>query len=226
MESSYNGWPASPDPDAIGIDRDFTAGGVTFPGGVKSGDVATVFRDLVEQYVATVEPLTDGWCWGYSFRANVNNPNTLSCHSSGTALDLNAPLHANGASGTMPNGERSARALVDRYGGLITWGGDFTGTPDEMHWEVSGSAAELAELADRLSAGNGPEPEPEEEDVPLTSEEVHRIADEVMRRLQQTEVIAMLVVDPETGKESNDDASITRALQSAQTQAARAAYRA
>ena len=43
-------------------------------------------------------------CWGYEFRANVNNPSQLSCHASGTAIDYNANRHPNG---TVAPGGRS-----------------------------------------------------------------------------------------------------------------------
>lgn len=185
MPSSYNGWPASPDPGAIGV-VPFYAGGTSGPfgsggwaAGVKAGDVATVFTYLVDQYVATVEPLkTDpdtgqlGYgCWAYNYRANVNNPSTLSCHASGTALDVNATAHPNGASGTFTSTQvKAIRTILYDLGGAIRWGGDFTGTVDEMHFEVNCSAADLAQVAAWLpSAGPTPEPEPtpdpEDEDM-------------------------------------------------------------
>lgn len=226
METSYNDWPASPDPAAIGIDPLFTECGVTFPGGIKAGDVSVVFRDLVQQYHATVELLTPGWCWGYDYRANVNNPATLSCHASGTALDLNAPLHPNGVAGTLsPDQTSSARGLVARYEGLVSWGGDFYGTVDEMHWEISGTEQEIAELADRLDSGQGPQQPPGGEDMPLSDEDVTRVADKVLDTLMTELCIPMLEIDPSNGAESRTYVAVTRALQSAQTQSARAAYR-
>src|SRR4029077_15462239 len=101
---SYNGWYASDDPNAVPIDTGFRVNGFPFPGGVHAGDVETVLRYVAEQFFARVEPpLTNpdtgkpGYGeWGWSFRANVNSPSQLSCHSSGTALDLNAPSHSNG----------------------------------------------------------------------------------------------------------------------------------
>jgi hypothetical protein len=166
--TSYNGWPASDDPDVIDIDPGFTRQGCAFPGGVKAGDVSTVLGYVVNQLVARVEPpLTDpgtgapGYgCWGYSYRANVNNPSTLSCHSSGTAIDWNAPAHANGASGTFSDAQRATvYEILAECQGAVQWGGDYTGTPDEMHFEIITDAGTLAGVAALLGdVGPGPLP--------------------------------------------------------------------
>jgi hypothetical protein len=62
--------------------------------------------------------------------------------------------------------------------------------------------------------------------MPLSRDDITAVADEVMHRLTSDRLLAMLVVDSSSGSESRVDVSITRALQSAQTQSARAAYRA
>lgn len=160
MATSYNGWPASPDPAAIGIDPAFTASGVRFPGGVKAGDVSTVLRYVAERFFATVEPpMTDpatgkpGYgCWGFNYRANANDPSNLSNHSSGTALDISAPSHPNGASGTFSSAQVAAiRAILADCGGVVYWGGDYGGTPDEMHFEIDADPAAVAEAAHSLA---------------------------------------------------------------------------
>jgi hypothetical protein len=174
VEYSYNDWPASPDPAAIGIDAAFTECGIRFPGGVKSGDVATVFRDLVWHFNTEVEQLTDGWCWGYDYRANVNDPSSLSCHASGTALDLNAPLHANGAAETFTADQVAAiRRILGMYGGAIAWGGDFYGTVDEMHFEVAGGPEDIHALA--LETSGHVHNEGEGEAMALSDDDVQRI---------------------------------------------------
>lgn len=169
MATSYNGWEASADPDAIGIDRGFTGGGVTFPGGIKGGDVATVLGYVADQLQARVEPVTvnpDGsgyGCWGYNYRANVNNPSTLSCHSSGTAIDWVAPSHPNGASGTFTSSQRATiYDILAECQGAVQWGGDYTGTKDEMHFEIIVSADYLAGVAASLGGSTPPSP-----DIPL-----------------------------------------------------------
>lgn len=162
MATSYNGWPASPNPSDIGVVQS-----EWFPGGVKSGDVTTVFRYLVEQFDARVEKLVDGWCWGYNYRANANDPSSLSCHSSGTALDLNAPEHPNGAYGTFTDEQvTEIYRILDECQGAIHWlNGDDGGTADQMHFEVCVDAATLARVAAELP-GHRPPPDDEPEGMP------------------------------------------------------------
>lgn len=159
MATSYNGWTASKDPKAIGIDAGFRAAGRPFPGGVKSGDVAVVFAALVEEFDRTVEELdlyTAGDEWGYLYKPSANDPSSLSCHASGTALDLNATRHPNGVAGTFTAAQVSAiRALLAKYT-CIRWGGDFSGTKDEMHFEIRGNAAAVKAVADKIRNGTIP----------------------------------------------------------------------
>ena len=147
MAESYNGWPASPDKGEIGVVQS-----QWFPGGAKVGDVTTVLRYVAEQFNARVEPIVGGWCWGYSYRANANNPNSLSCHASGTALDINAPEHPNGAYGTFTDAQvGEILKILDECEGAVHWlNGDDGGTADPMHFEICVDANTLAGVADRL----------------------------------------------------------------------------
>lgn len=158
MATSYNGWPASQDPSAINIVKFGDNYGFPFPGGARGGDVHTVLGYVATQLHKRVEPCVSGWCWGYNYRANVNNPSTLSCHSSGTAIDWNAPDHPNGASKTFTSAQvGTIRQILAEVQGAIQWGGDYTGTKDEMHFEIIVSAATLAPIAASL-AGTTPPP--------------------------------------------------------------------
>lgn len=166
MATSYNGWPASADAAEIGIDSGYrSALGIAFPGGIKGGDVSTVLGYVVDEFFRRVEsPLTDpstgkpGYgCWGYNYRANVNNPSTLSCHSSGTAVDVSAPAHPNGASGTFSSTQRATiYDILAEVQGAVQWGGDYTGTVDEMHFEIIVDAGYLAEVAASLGGSTPP----------------------------------------------------------------------
>jgi D-alanyl-D-alanine carboxypeptidase len=162
METSYNGWPASPDKAAINIQPFGDAYGCPFPGGVKGGDVATVLAYVCTQLHNRVEPAVAGWLWGYSYRANVNNPSVLSCHSSGTAVDWNAPDHPNGAQGTFSDDQvGTIYSILAEVQGAVQWGGDYSGTVDEMHFEIIVDAGTLANVAVSLpSSGPAPIPEP------------------------------------------------------------------
>lgn len=122
-------------------------------------------------YVATqlherVEPCVSGWDWGYEYRDNVNNPGNLSCHASATAIDYNAPNHANNNSDRYDgfNDEQvgTIYAILAEVQGAVQWGGDYSGTYDPMHFEIIVDAGTLAAVAASLPT-NGPAPIP----VPL-----------------------------------------------------------
>lgn len=154
MQKSYNGWDASPNPREIGI-VPFVVHGVSFPGGVKGGDVETVLRYAAEQWHKRVEALVPGWCWGYNFRKN-RNANNLSVHASGGAIDINAPRHPNGKRGTVsPAQAREIRAICAEVDNVIRWGESFA---DEMHLEICKSPAEVARVAKRIRSGDAPAP--------------------------------------------------------------------
>ena len=159
VDTSYNGWPASPDRDAIGVVTFGDAAGFPFPGGVKSGDVWAVLGYVMTQLHTRVEECVAGWCWGYTYKQNVNNPSQLSCHASATACDWNAPAHANGASGTFTDAQvGTIYAILAEVQGAVSWLQGY----DEMHFEICVDAATLARVAASLpSAGPAPEPEPE-----------------------------------------------------------------
>ena len=170
MPSSYNGWPASSAPSTIGINRTWEpVKGHDFPGGIKSGDVQTVFTYLVRQLHARVEPIQEypaGDEWGYNYRANVNNPSQLSCHASGTAIDYNATQHPNKVDYTWTQAQtREIHKILDELDGVIKWLEGY----DEMHFEIRGSFAAVATVAKKIREMETPKPPtttptPEKED--------------------------------------------------------------
>jgi len=156
MATSYNGWPASPDRNEIGVVKFGDAQGFPFPGGVKAGDVFTVLGYVATQLHNRVEPCIGGWCWGYTYKQNVNNPSQLSCHASATAIDWNAPDHPNGSSGTFTAAQvGTIRAILVEVQGAVRWLEGY----DEMHFEICVGAGDLARVAASLPAG-GPTPPP------------------------------------------------------------------
>src|SRR4029077_5177695 len=97
--------------------------------------------------------------WGWSFRANVNSPSQLSCHSSGTALDLNAPSHSNGTSASESFTDAqigTMYAILDEVQGGVDWLSEY----DPMHVEICVSAGTLAGIAATLPGGTSPTPTP------------------------------------------------------------------
>ena len=143
--TSYNGYPASKDPDEIKIK--------SYP--VKGTDrklrcaesVGPLLAAFASEFHELIEPIDEGTFddWGYAFRMVRGSTDRLSCHSSGTAIDLNATKHPLGKAGTF-TAEKipMLRALAKKYG--LKWGGDFKSRPDDMHFEVEVSAAKAKAL--------------------------------------------------------------------------------
>jgi hypothetical protein len=147
---AQNGWTASPDKAAIGV-VPFVVAGVSFPGGVKSGPVATVLGYVALQFHSRVEALRSGECWGYNYR-EISGSDTISNHGAGCAIDINAPRHPLGKLGTFTKEQvAQIRAILRETGGVVRWGGAFF-RPDEMHWEIVGNSAQVKRVADGLVA--------------------------------------------------------------------------
>lgn len=123
---TLNGWVA-----ASGIKTYRVPGtGTTLP--VKAA-VAPLLIGFAREFHTKVEPLHTGWCWGYAYRP-VRGYTTLSYHAFGLAIDLNAPAHPLGRTGTFSYKERLIiNALCRKYG--LRWGGNYSGRKDEMHFE-------------------------------------------------------------------------------------------
>jgi hypothetical protein len=149
METSYNGWPAAKDPNEIGVK--------SYP--VKGTDrklrcaqaVGPLLAAFAAEFHELIEPIDEGTFddWGYAYRMVRGNATKLSCHSSGTAIDLNATQHPLGKAGTFPPEKvPMIQALAKKYG--LTWGGDYKNRKDEMHFEISISAAKAAALITKL----------------------------------------------------------------------------
>lgn len=150
MANSQNGYPASADRNAIGV-VPFTARGVSFPGGVKSGDVATVLRYVAEQFNDRIERLVPGWCWGHAFRS-VRGATNTSNHASGTAIDCNAPNHPLGVRGTFSAAEvAEGKRILAEVDNVVRWGELYTGRVDGMHFEINANATRVAAAARKVS---------------------------------------------------------------------------
>lgn len=158
--TSQNGWPAGSTSQIpiVGL----TAGGVTFPAGVRSGQVHTILAYVAGRFDREVEALVKGWCWGHSYRP-ISGSTTLSNHSSGTAIDCNAPRHPLGRSGTFSAAQRSRiHAIVASCNGVVRWGGDYSGRKDEMHFEINVRPGDprIAQLVKKIGGASNPTPAP------------------------------------------------------------------
>jgi hypothetical protein len=73
----------------------------------------------------------------YNFRMNVNSPSRLSLHAYGAAIDLAAAENPNGVT-WRDNGRMLPRWAIDAFlAEGWCWGGDFSGTPDAMHFQAT-----------------------------------------------------------------------------------------
>lgn len=153
METSYNGWPASKDQAEIDVQS------YLVPGTDRklrcAAAVAPLLIGFAAEFDKLIEPIDAGTFddWGYAYRMVRGNPTKLSCHSSGTAIDLNATKHPLGKYDTFP-GEKvpMIRALAKKYG--LTWGGDYKNRKDEMHFEVSLTPEKVTALITKLGLQN------------------------------------------------------------------------
>jgi hypothetical protein len=153
MLTSYNGWPASKDQAEIGV-KPYPVKGTNLKirCAVGAGELLAAFA---AEFHKLIEPIDEGGLddWAYAFRMVRGTTDKLSCHSSGTAIDLNATKHALGKVGTFPAEKvPMIRALAKKYG--LTWGGDYRNRKDEMHFEVSISKEKAIALAKKLELVN------------------------------------------------------------------------
>lgn len=146
---SQNGWSAN---DRSKI-RSYTIPGTTTRVALRAGDCSVVLLDFLAWFNKNIESIDGGPLddWGYAERPIRGLLTVLSNHASGTAVDVNAILHALGHSGTFTAAQTAKiRAKLREYHGVIRWGGDYTGRPDEMHFEINAGAAAVRREADRI----------------------------------------------------------------------------
>jgi hypothetical protein len=133
--TSPNGWPASEDRKAIGI-QSFVVPGTKLKIACAK-DVAPILVAFCKEFHELVEPIDQGQLddWGYAFRMTRGSDKVLSNHSSGTAVDLNALKHPLGKSNTFNKEQCNIiTLLITKYG--LAWGGHYKKRKDEMHFEI------------------------------------------------------------------------------------------
>ena len=149
MLTSYNGWPASKDQAEIGV-KPFQIKGTAIK--IRCAkDAGPLLAAFAAEFHALIEPIDEGKLddWAYAFRMVRGTTDKLSCHSSGTAIDLNATQHPLGKAGTFDGAKvPMIQALAKKYG--LTWGGDYRGRKDEMHFEVSVTPEQARKLTTKL----------------------------------------------------------------------------
>jgi peptidoglycan hydrolase-like protein with peptidoglycan-binding domain len=149
MVSSQNGWAAGPSKAAAQI-VDARVGEITFPGGLKSGDAATVLLWVATQMHLRVEAGVPGWCWGWNWRA-VRGASSLSNHASGTAFDWNAPRHPLAKRNTWTPVQRAELLRIGaEVDNVVRFGFTYVSRADDMHVELVGAPVAVARVAARI----------------------------------------------------------------------------
>jgi hypothetical protein len=124
-------------------------------GRLLGGDVRTVLDHVAARFDAEVEPVDRDSSWGWGYRT-VRGDSDLSNHASGTSIDLNATEHPLGSTGTFTDDQVAAiREILAEVAPVVAWGGDFA-RGDEMHFEIVGDPAAVAEVAARLRGEPAP----------------------------------------------------------------------
>lgn len=144
MATSQNGWSVYTSPPSGMIPAFIT-------GRVKPRDVDRVFTYLCNRIHNEVEEIRVEWSWGWAFRAIRGASSGYSNHASATAIDINAPAHPLGATGTWTKAQvDKIHSILEDMDGVVRWGEDYSGRKDGMHFEIDASAKEVNSVAKRI----------------------------------------------------------------------------
>lgn len=155
MERSYNDWTAS---------RNLQTRVIEPVRGCRlrirdNQNVADIFTYLVREFHNRVDDVTKPHPaddWGFAYRPNRNNPNSLSCHASGTAIDLDATEHPNRVATSRtftPRQIAEVHEILRELDGTVRWGGDYTQTADAMHFEIIARPGGLQAIGRKIRRG-------------------------------------------------------------------------
>jgi len=174
MVKSQNGWTAKD--NTLSFVRCEAAG---FRFWMANNDLKYIFEDFVSRFDKLVEKVTSGNVlddWSYANRMVRGSVSVVSNHGSATAIDINALKHPRGKRNTFTAAAvAKLRKLLRRYKGLIRWGGDFSTTVDDMHFEWIGTESQASELVKLLK---------KEVDMPLSPADLKKISDLIDSRLE------------------------------------------
>ena len=143
-----SGWPACG--GAKGKVVTVTAGnsGARFP---VHRDVSGLLDIIVDQCAARGYRFIPNQCGAYNCRA-IGGTSRPSNHSWGLAVDINWQINPMKRPLTT-NIPRWMIDLFETYG--WAWGGNYSGTPDTMHFEFMGTPAQARQQLDRARGGAG-----------------------------------------------------------------------
>lgn len=153
MATSQNGWPALESGSHLLHQWVIPAKSGTARITLRNGSAGFLLSHMLLWFDAAVEPLTGGQLddWGYAYRPIRGQSSGLSNHAAGCAVDANATKHPLGVDNTFaPLQVAKIRGRLLLYGGVIRWGGDYSGRKDEMHFEINKPLADAEAVARRL----------------------------------------------------------------------------
>ena len=149
---SQNGWPASQNPEAIKV-KSYPIPGTEIKVRVAEA-AAPLLINFAAEFNERVEKIDKGELddWGYAFRMVRNSEDSLSNHSSGSAVDLNARKHPLGKRDTFtPEQKIILDELCAKY--KLRGGYTYKNRPDDMHFEVIVSPGEAKKHIKALGLG-------------------------------------------------------------------------
>ena len=138
MSTSQNHWPALASSSPLLTTWQLPGGGTRLR--LRNGSAGFLLVHLALWFDKKLEDLDEPVLddWGYAYRPVRGYSSTLSNHSSGTAMDLNATDHPLGVDHTFTVKEIAAiHERLKLYAGTIRWGGDYSGRKDAMHFEIN-----------------------------------------------------------------------------------------
>jgi hypothetical protein len=142
VATSQNGWPANNRSLVSRRTIPGTATSLTVRNGAP-GDLLLEVASLFDRLVQDLDrlPLDD---WGYAERPIIG-ATTLSNHASGTAIDLNATRWPLGSPASVNLNQAqidTVHQILAATGGVVRWGGDYSGRKDPMHFEINNGQTE------------------------------------------------------------------------------------
>lgn len=154
MSVSQNGWSVFTSPPSGEIPEFVT-------GRVRPEDVDTVFTYLCKR-LDQVETIRKSWTWGWAFRAIRGQTTGFSNHASATAIDVNAPAHPLGVTGTWSSSQKEKiHEILKDLDGVVRWGEDYDGRKDGMHFEINASADRVHAVAHKIRHRQMPDQKPD-----------------------------------------------------------------